>query len=231
MTLSLGLALRGRSGPSDANGLTRTFLDAGAGGELPANPTALDFTGTATNDQIYLALVKNIGTQTNGITAVSLEGSAATLVGASSATVSRVKCYIYKIACPAAAANNASADVTVTGSGLYSVAAYKLSDTPTTETVASNQYTTNTSPMVGSVNTVEGGVVLGVGCFEDVSTGLTWAGATEDAAISFVDGSSTKFVEWVSEPIVSTETPRTITAAHTGATTSDHGAIITVALS
>lgn len=217
----VALAAEGVDDPS----LTATFLDAGTDLVTVATSIDLDFTGTAENDQIYILATKGLGTQTNGITALTVEGVSATLVGQTSSTVARRKCYVYKIACPAAAANSASATIAATGGGSWTVGAYKLSATPTQESVTANQYTTTTSPLVGSVNTVAGGVLLGIGHQEN-ATSLTWTGATEDSEATVDSGQDR--VEWVSAAISSSETPRTVTASHAG---TNHGAIITVALS
>ena len=163
--------------------VTSTFVDGVSALTTDSATHTLDLSSVSSGDELVMLCVKASGAQTTGMTALDLESVAMTLDGSTSTTASRAKAYVFRGLCPAAAAGNATADFdgTMSGGNHWGVFVWKLSGTPTTETIASNQYTNNTDPLIGDVSGVDGGTIMSVGIQEGGSGSFSWNVGTERA--------------------------------------------------
>ena len=197
-----------------------------SGGSRPS----LDTQSLSVSDELLVVVTKEGGGQTDAITDADFGGVAlGTPDYETSATVSRSKVYMWRVAAVAGMIG-ATTTFEVTGAGsVFRVAIFKISGTITTETVASNQYTDTTDPLVGSVNTGDGAIVSAA-VKEDISLGtspFTWVGATFSVGETSANDERHEIATSTTTPA----TPRTVTAEHGSAASNDHAAILTYAVS
>jgi hypothetical protein len=172
----------------------------------------VDLSSVSTGDILRIGVAVTLGgTGINRVTGLQLEGSSATLVVTSEGSESwNGDALIFEIVCPAAAAGNASADITVSSDPSANISwvpgVWKINDesTGTFDTAAAGTVGSSVSL---NVDTGAGCVVAVVVSYDENRT-VTWTGVTRDGTDLT---SGTKTVSWASAAVTAA-TPRTVTA-------------------
>ena len=165
--------------------------------------------GVSTGDQLYICVTKATGS-VDAATSLALETVSATLVGEEVSVASTVS--IYKIACPAAAAGNAAADVVfdnTSSTGRYDVGVWKITGAITSE-VSNTEVDSagNSSPSDVSGNVGNGVALACISLRGGSVTGFT--GLTEDATTTY-----STFADFTFASATTTmDTPRTMQFTH-----------------